>query len=113
MNNTFEDYVDRCRTNVNRLLSPGRGFYQYIRDKRGRAKGVITLYKQEGELKIGWSLCNKLDQFNKLVGLNKALERSINVDDVLSRPPEIPHTVKPLFERMLNRAKRLQEAQQS
>ncbi len=123
MANSFEDYLDECRKKVNELLVPGKAIYQFVRDKRGMAKGVVTLHQDPeapGVYRIGWSLCNKLDRFNKLVGLDKALKRSIDVSKLLQvdgkwcmvhtnafiiEQLQEPHTIRPVFERMIERAK--------
>lgn len=40
---------------------------------KGEKRGVIVAI---GAGKVGWSLCDKLDKFDKTVGLEKAIERA-------------------------------------
>lgn len=49
---------------------------QYIRNKKNQKIGVIVAEKNSfGEVRIGWSLCNKKDEFNKALGIKIAVDR--------------------------------------
>lgn len=39
---------------------------EYIRDKNGNKRGlVVALKRDDGHIGIGWSLCNKKDEFDR------------------------------------------------
>jgi hypothetical protein len=59
---------------------------QYIKDNRGRRRGMIVAEKSfiTGEITIGWSLCNKKDKFNKKRAHFIALGRALNSKNVYS-----------------------------
>jgi len=51
---------------------------QYIKDSKGHKCGVLVAAKNQftGDITIGWSLCNKRDEFNKDRGQFIALGRA-------------------------------------
>lgn len=44
--------------------------------KRSPVRGVVVAYQEDGELYVGWSLCNPLDDWNRHIGIAKAIESS-------------------------------------
>lgn len=74
---------------------------QYIRDKNNNPRGVLVAVKHENGFRIGYSLCNKKDRFNKNMALKIALGRA----NAMSDGP-IPHPVDRMLEEFTNRCKR-------
>ena len=52
----------------------------YIRDNKGNKKGMIVAAKYNGEICLGWSLCNDLDTFDKYDGYMIAEGRLLSND---------------------------------
>jgi hypothetical protein len=77
------EYVQFCRNNWKNLVSGGTPVVRYLRKNNGTPKGVAVVFEDEdGNLKLGWSLCNSKDTFIRHVGLWKAVQRARHVDDV-------------------------------
>ena len=47
--------------------------YQFVKDKHGHRKGVVVALDKG---KVGWSLCNPRDRFDKGIALDIALGRA-------------------------------------
>jgi hypothetical protein len=76
--------------------------HQYIRNSKGQRIGVLLAFKKdEHELAIGWSKCNKLDQFDRTRAVEIAIGRALRGTAAL--PPRV--VVKKLKE-FEDRAKR-------
>lgn len=71
---------------------------QYVRNAGNHPIGVVVATGQD---KIGWSLLNKKDRWNREKGLFIAQNRSENGFN-----SEIPHAVLPVFAQMLDRMNR-------
>ena len=64
----------------------------YIRDENGNPRGVMMCIVKRGEMRFGFSFCNKKDKFEKKIGTYLARERYydreisipfwVNFDDV-------------------------------
>ncbi len=74
----------------------------------GKRVGVMVGWKSHnGELKAGWSLCHKIDEFDSIDGLVRAKKRSFpvvnNVNARLILPEGIPKTINRKFEKFIDR----------
>ncbi len=58
---------------------------EYVRDNRGNRKGVLVSGVLDGTVVIGWSLCSKLDIFDKREGFFIAEGRAIENDRIAAR----------------------------
>lgn len=67
---------------------------------RGKPVGVVVAIDKG---KIGWSLCNKTDRWNREVGKNLAIGRAVNG---IVAGKLIPQTVFPVFLDMVRRAEK-------
>jgi hypothetical protein len=64
----------------------------YLRDDNGNPRGVMMCRVKCGEMRFGFSFCNKKDQFHKRIGTFLARERYsnktismpswVNIDDI-------------------------------
>lgn len=105
-------YVESCKEVIDRVLVPGQTLIQYVRTKKGQLKGVVVAFRnpRSNEVNIGWSLCNtKAERFEKMIGLNKAITRSIPLTYWSSMTGTsdtwiIPNTVKDVYNRVGERA---------
>lgn len=75
---------------VSELINiPQHTVIQYVRDRHNIPRGVIIAIKTDDGYRLGYSLCNKNDQFSKYMALKIAIGRAeMNSDDisVLPRP---------------------------
>jgi hypothetical protein len=101
----------------------------YWRSKRKPRVGVVIAFKEEKDIRIGWSLCKTAagDRFNRYIGVDKALKESVSIidlSDIIARTQseidcaklagrkpdpsklEVPHTLIPHLKSMMERAKR-------
>ena len=51
--------------------------------KRSPVRGVVVAYQQDGKLYVGWSLCNPSDDWNRHIGIAKAIESSQVYEEVM------------------------------
>lgn len=51
--------------------------YSYIRDKKRNKRGIVVALEHQGEIRIGYSLLHKVDQWDRDLGLKIALSRAI------------------------------------
>jgi hypothetical protein len=82
---------------------------EFVKNKRGKKIGAVVAV---GPLNVGYSLCNKKDKFDKDLAVEIARGRAevspvgygwgVDYANVLN----VPHTVRPTVEKMLNRVKR-------
>jgi len=74
--------------------------FEYVRNKYGHRLGIVCAIEKKD---IGWSLCQKQDEFNKDFGLMIAKGRAIKskIND-----KKIPRSIYPLVLKMRERAKR-------
>lgn len=87
---------------------------EYIRDKKNQKKGIVvaglwffgqTVKNPERQVKIGWSLCNEKDRFDKERAMTIAVGRAINGKSA-EDCDHLPHTARNPVERMRERALR-------
>jgi hypothetical protein len=73
-----KEFIAECRKVFEDTRKDNKILIHYILDRKGRRVGVLLAAKPveaDGPL-MGWSLCNiKRDQFNKYIGIAKALDR--------------------------------------
>ena len=78
MNNQRNEYIESCIADFREVQKDNKLVIHYVLDRKGRRCGVIVAALPEGSNKplMGWSLCNmKKDNFNKYIGIMKALDR--------------------------------------
>lgn len=74
---------------------------QYIRNKHGEKKGVVVADLINGQVKVGYSLCNSAkDRFNKEFGL-KIAEGRLKCNRRMYIPQSAQHVVKHVQQRAL------------
>ena len=90
-------YIDKCRAEFEEIRKDNKLLIHYILDRKRRRVGVLVAAKPDGgEVPLmGWSLCNmKRDNFNKYIGLCKALDRLQHGNPVIDDEDFfIPNTV--------------------
>ena len=61
-------------------LKGRKSLFQWLRNSKGRKVGVMVAFYDEGQVQIGWSLCNKKDslKFDDNVAFYYALNRACN-----------------------------------
>jgi len=75
------------------ITIPKHTVIQYVRNKKNIPRGVLVAIKSEDGFRIGYSLCNKKDRFNKRMALKIAIGRA----EFSSEPTVMnfmPHPVK-------------------
>jgi hypothetical protein len=99
-----EDYLKVCRESNQELLQNGRSLVQYVRTKHGKPRGVVVAFRDitSGVIRIGWSLCNKRDKFDKDIGKYQASQRASYMYG--TQYEVIPHTIAPVYETVRQRA---------
>jgi hypothetical protein len=96
----------------------------FVKDRRGRRVGVVVALSRD---QIGWSKCNmNLDRYNEEFGMDVAIDRARKRPQLVAKldPPSdygvylqnnfggrdwrctMPSSVKPIFEKMKDRAAR-------
>ena len=105
----YLDYVDR----VLGALDHTRLQYEYYR-KAKQKRGLATLYREsDGSYIVSYSLCSRVDKFDRNIGLFKALTREdyiriipkndgVVIDMLKNAVP--PHSLKPLVLKMVGKA---------
>lgn len=83
-------------------------FYEYYRKKNGNLKGIV-LAVDKGI--YGWALCDRKDRFSKGFALFLATTRALKAmrlspEDRQKFYTKVPQTLKPLFNKIEERAKR-------
>ena len=63
---------------------------KYVRDRFNRRTGVIVALCVNGEIRLGWSKCNRRDEFNKKMGIKIALGRALCAGRNTREQPKIP-----------------------
>lgn len=76
---------------------------QYVRGRKNIPHGVVVAVKVSDGFRLGYSLCNKKDRFNKRMALKIALGRAETNQMVGS---ETPHPVRKMMPAFLDRCKR-------
>lgn len=94
---------------MEKVMIPRYTVIQYVRSKKNVPHGVVVAVKTSDGFRIGYSLCNKKDRFNKKMALKIALGRaevsSSNVD-VVGGHGAIPHPVDKVLPAFTNRCKK-------
>lgn len=74
---------------------PNNSFFEYYREG-DQIRGVVLALDR---YLIGWSLCNKLDTFDKDLAIKIAYGRAVTGFNT-----PIPHRIKPLYTKISKRA---------
>lgn len=94
-------------------------FIQYARVRNNHRRGIFIVDIQDSQVSLGWSLCSiaKGDKFDKDFGLfiaNRRREKreslTFSIHDerkIYEVRNEIPHSIRPTFDRIINRCKRI------
>lgn len=94
-------------------------FIQYVRDRKNRRRGIFVIDMNQDQANIGWSLCSttKGDEFNREFGTKIAKERREKKDrlkfsldnelSILRARHEVPHSMRPVFDKVINRCKKI------
>ena len=97
---------------------PKHTIIQYVRDRKNTPHGVIVALKAEdGSFRVGYSLCNKKDRFNKQMALKIAMGRAdLSSCHTWRLYPEslafvMPHPVKKMIPAFLDRCKKYYKVQ--
>lgn len=61
--------------------------------------GCVVALRIDGDIHFGWSLCNKKDRFNKIISLNRAINRCFKDDLSMDAPPLVKNYLDRLWER--------------
>lgn len=61
--------------------------------------GCVVALRIDGDIHFGWSLCNKKDRFNKIICLNRAINRCFKDDLSTDAPPLVQNYLDRLWER--------------
>ena len=76
----FLEYTLLCNNIIDKYIKYQKMIWQYVRDRKNRKVGVVIAYRtDEGNIMLGWSLCNKKDKFDKTIALNKATQRAKHI----------------------------------
>ena len=105
-------YIEDCANYVNTFPAKRLQFEYYRKAKQKR--GVVVLYQDNaGNQYISYSLCSKQDEFDRCIGLAKALEREDqiciskfegNVYASCAKDATVPQSLVPLVRKMLDKA---------
>lgn len=76
---------------------PKYSVIQYVRNNKRIPHGVIVAVKCEDGFRIGYSLCNKKDRFNKRMALKIALGRAEIGSFYVVQPPHPVAKIVPAF----------------
>ncbi len=75
--------------------------------RRSPKVGVVVAYKSNGKFYLGWSLCHPGDEWNRYLGLNKAISTSLEWNDLLdgeiSGESPMPYAVSKCVKNMVSR----------
>ena len=85
------------------VMIPQHTVIQYVRCNKNIPHGVLVAVKCENGYRLGYSLCNKKDRFNKRMALKIALGRADN-NAVVGEPT--PHPVRKMIPAFLDRCKK-------
>lgn len=112
----LDSYKLKCSCTIDHYIKNQKMIWEYVRDRKNRKVGVVIAYRTgEGNIMLGWSLCDKKDRFDRIIGLNKAIIRAKYLDlfqKVGNRiwshnmTDNVPHSVTDTFISVSERAKR-------
>jgi hypothetical protein len=76
---------------------------EYVRDRKRNPIGAVIGVRNHKDVSVGWSLTNRKagDRFDKDMAIKIALGRAVEGTN-----KALPHTVAPIFNKMVERAKR-------
>ena len=77
---TLNYYLIQCYDQIKEHINNHKMILQYVRNRHNQKCGVVVAYKKQEKVMIGYSLCNKKDRYDKLIGLNKAINRAQSID---------------------------------
>lgn len=102
--------------NVDDVTIPKFTVIQYVRNKKRIPHGVIVAIKTNGGFRLGYSLCNKKDSFNKKRALRIALGRAemcdsntvgfAQMEGSMGDATRVPHSVRRMMPAFTDRCKR-------
>jgi len=75
----------------------------FLRNRKNRRVGVLIGMKNQDSITVGWSLCNKKDQFNKDMALHIARERAMFG---IGKSVNTPHLVNKQIDFFIDRCER-------
>jgi hypothetical protein len=92
------------------VIVPQHSVIQYVRNKKNIPLGVLVAIKTPEGFRIGYSLCNKKDRFNKNMALKIAIGRAgfgLELGSGESYPPSYPpHPVRKMISAFYDRCKK-------
>lgn len=101
---------------MERFVIPKQTVIQYIRSNKKIPYGVVVAIKSDNGFRIGYSLCNKKDRFNKRMALKISLGRAEMSDDsdfvfatcsgFMGESTRIPHSVRKMLPKFHDRCKK-------
>lgn len=96
-----KEHAETCKA-ANQSVMSNKYLLKYQRDKHGRPTGVVIAFKDlNNKVRLGWSKCNvKLEQFDKHIGINKAIGASI---PVFPAEPNLNHYLKEVVPNSLSK----------
>lgn len=82
--------------------------YSHWNVKRSSVKGVVVAFTDGGQTKVGWSLCNNDDKFDRFIGIRKAISAAEGIDTIemkMKMHDEIltPHRICDVLENVIDR----------
>lgn len=89
---------------MNEVTLPKYTVIQYVRTRKNIPHGVLVAIKTEEGFRIGYSLCNKKDRFNKRMALKIAVGRAeMGMETV---DGTVPHPVRKMVPAFTSRCKK-------
>jgi hypothetical protein len=85
---------------------PQHSVIQYVRNKKNIPLGVLVAVKTPEGFRIGYSLCNKKDRFNKNMALKIAIGRAGFGLELGSGESYPPHPVRKMIPAFYDRCKK-------
>lgn len=74
-----KEYEQTCKSKVAEFLGSHRVALRHVR-KNGKPVGSVIAFVKDGQLRMGFSKCNKLDPYNRHVGIIKAIADALLED---------------------------------
>ena len=73
--------------------------------KNSPPKGLVLAFKSPNKpsWQVGWSMCHDGDNWNRYVGIQRAIKSAVNAKDYDVENIEVPHSVRPHLKRILSR----------
>ena len=99
-----QSFIARCKDENRNLFENGKLIVQYHR-KKNQPRGVVVAFKDNNEVRVGWSLCRKCDKFDRHMGIHFAANRAESIFSQ-DRLDEIPHSLRQEVGLIVDKAKR-------